>query len=195
MNNIVQMLLKQLAGDGLASVSQRIGADEQTTESALSLVVPLLVTALAKNSRDPEGARALQTAVGRDHDGSILENLGGFLKDPHSADGAGILRHVFGGRQDAVTQGLARGTALEKNQIGDLMQIAAPLVMGILGRKNRTEGLDERSIGTYLASQTRSVKKKDPGLMGVLNTLLDSDGDGSAVDDVIGMLGRRLKKR
>jgi hypothetical protein len=39
------------------------------------------------------------------------------------------------------------------------------------------------------------VKKKNPGLMGMLNTLLDSDKDGSAIDDVVGMIGRGLKKR
>lgn len=195
MNNIVQIVLQKLAGEGLASISKRIGADEQSTSSALSLVVPLLVSALAKNSRDPEGARSLQEAVKSDHDGSILENLGGFLNDPRSANGEGILRHVLGNRQETVTRGLARGTDLGQNQIGDLLQIAAPLIMGILGKKNQAEGLDQGSIGTFLNSQTRAVKKKDPGLMGVLNTLLDSDQDGSAIDDVIGMIGNKLKGR
>ncbi len=195
MNNIVQQVLQSLAGEGLASVSKRIGADEQKTGSALSLVVPLLVSALAKNSSNPEGARSLQEAVSKDHDGSILDNLGGFLNDPHAANGDGILRHVLGARQNTVTSALARGTDLEQNQIGELLRIAAPLIMGLLGSRNRTESLDAGSIGTLLGSETRAVKRKDPGLMGVLNTLLDSDQDGSAIDDVMGMIARKLKGR
>lgn len=195
MNNVVQLLLRRLTGERLASVSKSIGADQQSTRAALSLVVPLLVSALAKNSRDPEGARSLEEAVKRDHDGAILENLEDFLKDPRSANGEGILRHILGSRQDSVTRGLAQGTELGQDQIGTLLQIAAPLVMGILGRQNREDGLDPDSMGTFLNAQTRAVRKKDPGLMGVLNTLLDADGDGSAMDDVIGMLGKGILKR
>ncbi|HRY61596.1 MAG TPA: DUF937 domain-containing protein, partial [Candidatus Fermentibacter sp.] len=77
-NTLVQQILGQLAGDGLSNISRRIGADEKATGSALSTVLPLLITALAKNSSEPAGASSLHKALQKDHDGSILEDLGGF---------------------------------------------------------------------------------------------------------------------
>ena len=55
---MTQQLLKQLAGGGLSQISQQIGADKKTTSSALSAVMPTLVSALAK-----------------DHDGSIFDDI------------------------------------------------------------------------------------------------------------------------
>lgn len=195
MNTIAQQLLTQLAGEGLSTISRKIGADEKTTGSALSAVLPLLVTALAKNSNEETGARSLHTALSKDHDGSVLDNLKSFLDNPSAANGAGILGHVLGGRQPAVTRGLSGGTGLTGDQVGQLLQIAAPLVMGLLGKQVQKKGLDSSALSTFLGRQQQTTRKSDPDLAGVLGTLLDSDKDGSAVDDVIGMVGRLLSKR
>ena len=195
MNPIVKQVLSSLAGQGVSRLAGRIGADESATESALSAVVPLLVSALAGNASRPEGAHSLQQALDRDHDGSILQNLGGFLENPEAANGAGILRHVLGTRQDSVTRGLARSTNLQQDQIGQLLQIAAPLVMGLLGKQTRSDGVDENSLPNFLGRQSRSARKADPGLAGMLTSLLDADRDGSALDDVIGALGRKIRGR
>lgn len=195
MNTIAQQLLTQLAGEGLQTISSKIGADEKTTGSALSAVLPLLVTALAKNSNEETGARSLHTALSKDHDGSVIDNLKSFLDNPSAANGAGILGHVLGSRQPAVTRGLSGGTGLTGDQVGQLLQIAAPLVMGLLGKQVQKKGLDSSALSTFLGRQQQTTRKSDPDLAGVLGTLLDSDKDGSAVDDVIGMVGRLLSKR
>ncbi len=190
MNPIVQQLLQQLAGGGLSSLSNRIGSDERTTGSALATIVPILISALAKNTAGPGGADELHQALAEDHDGSILDNLEGFLENPQAANGAGILRHVLGGRQPVVTNALTRGTNLNGDQIGQLMQIAAPLLMGILGRQQRSSGLDSNALATFLGGQRQSVQESNPDAMGVLGRLLDSDNDGSATDDILGAIGK-----
>ncbi len=190
MNSMVRQLLQALAEGGLTSVSKRIGADEKTTETALTAVVPLLLAALAKNSSKPEGASSLQQALINDHDGSILNDLGDYLNNPESANGDGILRHIFGERQSTVTRGLASGTNLEQNQVGELLRIAAPLVMGMLGRQSQPGDSGGSAVSALLGAQTRQARRANPGLLGKLNMLLDADGDGSAVDDIIGMIGR-----
>ncbi|HOA05222.1 MAG TPA: DUF937 domain-containing protein [Candidatus Fermentibacter daniensis] len=195
MNTIAQQLLTQLAGEGLSTISKKIGADEKVTGSALTAVLPLLVTALARNSSEDTGAKSLHTALSKDHNGSVLDNLKGFLDNPSAANGAGILNHVLGNRQPAVTRGLSSGTGLSADQVAQLLQIAAPLVMGLLGRQVQKKGLDSGALSTFLGRQQQDTRKNDPDLAGVLGSLLDADKDGSAVDDVIGMVGRLLSKR
>ena len=50
---------------------------------------------MARNTSNQQGAESLHNALQKDHDGSILDNLGGFLNNAQSGPGAGILRHVL----------------------------------------------------------------------------------------------------
>jgi hypothetical protein len=194
MDALTTQLLKQLSGGGLAQIGQQIGADEKTTGAALSTVMPMLVSALAANASKPDGADALHRALAADHDGSIFDDLAGFLGNPQAANGAGILGHILGNRQPAVTKGLAKGTGLDMNQIGNLLKIAAPMLMGMLGKQQLKKGFDVGSLTSFLGGQQKKVQKANPGLMGTLGSLLDANGDGSAADDILGMVGKLFRK-
>ena len=190
MASITDQLLQQLGGGGLSQISQQIGADEASTGSALNMAMPLLVSALANNSTQPDGAQALHQALANDHDGSVLGNLSGFLENPQAANGAGILGHVLGSQQPAVAQGLAQNSNLNSGQMGQLMEIAAPLIMGSLGQQQQAQGLDPSGLASLLGGQQQAAQQANPDMMGMLNQLLDWDKDGSALDDIFGMLRR-----
>ena len=194
MDSITQLLLQQLAGGGLSQISKKIGADEQSTSSALSMAVPLLVSALAKNSSKPDGAQSLHQALEKDHDGSILNDLGSYLGNPESANGAGILGHVLGAQQPAVAQGLAKNTGMKSDQIGQLLQIAAPILMGALGQKQKQQGLDTNGLSTLLGGEQQQAQQAAPDMMSTLNNMLDANGDGSALDEIIGFAGKLFGK-
>ena len=190
MEALTQQLMEQLSGGELSQISQQIGADEKTTRSALSAAMPLLMSALANNASKPDGAQSLQQALAKDHDGSILNDMSGFLNDPQAANGAGILGHVLGSQQPMVTQGLAQGTGLDSGQVGQLLQIAAPLLMGALGQQQQQQGFDTNGLSNFLGGQQQQVQQSNPDMMSMLNNLLDMDRDGSAVDDIFGMVGK-----
>ncbi len=195
MDALTQQLMQQLSGDGLSKISQQIGADEQTTGSALSAAVPLLVSALANNASKPKGAQALHQALAKDHDGSILNDMPGFLGNSQAANGAGILGHILGGQQPAVTQGLAQHTGLDSGQVGQLLQIAAPLLMGALGQQQQQQGFDTNSLSSFLGGQQQVAQQSNPDMMSMLNNLLDINRSGSALDDILGMVGKLFKGR
>jgi hypothetical protein len=187
--------MKQLSGDNLSQISRQIGADEKATGSALSAAMPLLMSAMANNASKPEGAQSLHQALVNDHDGSILNDVTGFIGDPQSANGAGILGHVLGGQQPAVAQGLAQSTGLNTGQIGQLLEIAAPLLMGALGQQQQQQGFDTSDLSAFLGSQQQTAQQSNPDMMGMLNNLLDADQDGSAVDDILGMVGKLFGRK
>ncbi|MGH7799017.1 MAG: DUF937 domain-containing protein [Thermodesulfobacteriota bacterium] len=110
MNSMLNILTQQLGGSAFSQISQRTGADEDTTSKAITTAVPLLISALARNSSQPKGAQALYQALERDHDGGILDDLAGFLGNTKSVNGAGILHRILGNRRGMIENGLARGT-------------------------------------------------------------------------------------
>jgi hypothetical protein len=184
MNAITEMLTRQLSGGALSEISRKIGADNGTTGRALSMAIPLLISALARNSSTPEGAQSLNHAVAKDHDGSILDNLGSFLNNSESANGAGILGHVLGERRGDVETGLAQSTGLEPSAAGRLLETVAPMVMGALGKTQQQQGLDANGLSAFLGDQQQEAQNSAPDVMGMLGSLLDSNKDGSVMDDV-----------
>src|SRR5262245_57164297 len=70
-----QMVTQGLAGSAGKQIAQRLGVSESTATAAIAVAVPLLLSALARNASQPEGAQALHQAVANDHDGSIFDNL------------------------------------------------------------------------------------------------------------------------
>ncbi len=192
MDVLTQTIMQQLSGKVLSGIGKKVGIDEKTVGTALSIGMPLLVAALAKNASKPEGAQALHQALANDHDGSILNNISGYLKNPQAANGAGILGHVLGNQQPVVAQGLAQNTGLTSDQVAQLLQIAAPLVMGALGSQQQQQGLDPNGLSSFLGSQQQQVQQSQPDIMGTINSLLDANKDGSALDDILGMAGKLL---
>ncbi len=60
-------------------LQQQTGADKRQTTKASSAAISAMMGALARNASTPDGANALAGALERDHDGSLLDMLGGML--------------------------------------------------------------------------------------------------------------------
>jgi hypothetical protein len=193
----LQSLLSELAGSRLSEVSRALGADEGQARSALSMGLPALLAALQRNASRPGGAEALTEALSRDHDGSVLDDLGAVFGGGRQKDGEGILRHALGDRRADVERAVGAQSGLDASQVSKLMTMLAPLVMGQLGKARRSGGLDAGGIADLLGRETRTVARDRPELGG-LASLLDRDGDGSIADDVGGIarniLGGMLKR-
>jgi hypothetical protein len=196
-DNILGAILSSLDNNALQSIGQQTNASPNQAKAALASAIPILMNALAKNSSTPEGESALQNALNRDHDGSILDNLGGFLSNPAEANGAGILRHVLGDKQQNVVNYISSDSGLSGASVGKILEIAGPIVMGFLGRKNSTSG--GGIVGSILNSYLNTESRQAPQAQSVINQILDRDNDGNVTDDIaeLGMsfLGRLLKKR
>ncbi len=191
--SLLQLIHQQLGGQAVNQISQKIGADPGTTSNAIDAALPLLLSAVARNAGTPNQAHSLNQAIEQDHDGSILDDVPTFLNQGGGA-GAGILRHVLGGRQQTVQTGLSQATGLDAGKTGQLLSMLAPLVLGAIGRTKRENQLDSNGLSTMLASEHERLKDQSPGVMGALSRFLDHDNDGNVMDDVGGMLGKAFRR-
>jgi len=193
MNFITQMITQQVAGVAARALAPRLGVSEATAQRAVMVAVPLILAALARNAAQPDGAKELHEAVNNDHDGSIFDNLSGYLGNPQAANGAGILGHVFGEQQSAVQNNLAQATGLDPNAAGSILETVAPLVMGAVGQTQRQNDLDAGGLSDFLGAQQQQTEAAAPDVMGALNSMLDSNRDGSVTDDVGRIIGNFFK--
>jgi hypothetical protein len=188
--SLLDMLQQRLGAQTVDQISRKLGADPGTTGNAIDAALPLLLSAVARNATGGQQAQALDTALSKDHDGSILDDVPGYLNQADGGPGAGILRHVLGGKQQSVQNGLSQVTGLDTGKTGQLLTMLAPLVLGALGKAKRENQLDSNGLSTLLTGEHEQLKQSAPGVMGALGRFLDQDHDGSVMDDVSGMLGK-----
>jgi hypothetical protein len=182
------------ASGGVDAIGRQLGIGNEQATQAVAGALPALLGGLAKNSSEPSGATALLGALQKDHDGSILDDVAGFLGQGAGAGpGAGILRHVFGGRQGAIESAVGSLSGLDAGKAGQLLTMLAPLVMGMLGKTQRQQGLDVGGLTDLLGQEKRTAQQRAPQAVDMLGKLLDSDGDGDMMDDIAkiggGLLG------
>ncbi len=195
--DLTGILQDALSGNNVSQISQAIGADESSTSSAIQAALPMLLGGLANNSASEQGAAGILGAIDRDHDGSVLDDIGGLIAGNFggkAANGAGILGHIFGGQQSGVEQTVSQASGLDMNKIGPLLAILAPIVMGAIGRARHSGEVGTSDLGGLLGGAAQSMGGGSD-LLGMLGGLLDRNRDGSAVDDVMGMIGGMLGGR
>ena len=200
-----QQLSQQLSGGLMRQLGQQIGVqDERQTAAASSVILSSLMGALARNASTPDGANALNGALERDHDGSILDHLGPLLTgqrrpdNPRALNGAGILKHILGNQQQETVQEVSQRSGLSLEKAGSLMVTLAPILMQMLGRSKRQAGAGANDLGGVLTDLVTGMGSRNqpqmPGQqpgpdLGLAGQLLDRDGDGQVMDDIadIGM--------
>jgi hypothetical protein len=193
MNAITQMITQQMAGSAVPVIAQRFGISESTANTAVQIGIPLILAALARNASQPQGAESLHNAINNDHDGSIFDNLMGYLGNPQSANGSGILGHVFGGQQSLIENNLAQATGMDQGSAGGLLETLAPLVMGAVGQVQQQNGLDPSGLSSMLNGQQQQAQENAPDVMGMLGSMLDQNKDGSSLDDLQRLAANFLK--
>ena len=193
-DSMLEALSRQLGAGGIDQIANQLGIGRAQTEKAVAGALPMLLGGLMRNSQSPDGAAALLGALQKDHDGSVLDDIGGFLgQGSGAADaGMGILKHVFGGRESTVESALAGSSGLDTGQMRQILAMLAPLVLGMLGKNQRQQGLDIGGLSDLLGGERRITEKKAPGAADLLGSLLDSDGDGQVSDDLAKLGGSLL---
>ena len=200
MASILDLLNSDIGKSLINGTSKQLGQDKGKTTTALSAALPLILGAMKNNAKTPEGAAGLLSALGNEkHGGGILDNLGsilggGGIDDNVLQDGAGILGHVFGGKEQNVANAVSKSSGLDLGSAMSILKVAAPLVMGYLGKETRQQKVaDQNGIGNLLGGLLGGESKQQQSLV---ESLLDADGDGSIIDDVAGMLlGGGSKKK
>ena len=179
--NILEMMLSAGNGGAVSEVGRQFGLDERQVQNVMGQLVPALSGGIKRNLSQPQGLDDLMGALQRQDHERYLDQPDLLARDETRADGNAILGHIFGSTEVSreVAERTARTTGVDSTLLKKMLPVVAALVMGSLNKGAKASGsLSEGSA---------------PGGADLLGSLLDADGDGSVVDDLIGMAGRFLR--
>lgn len=198
MSGIMDLVLSQLGGSAGDTLGRQLGKDNDTMSKAVQMALPMLLGALTRNASSASGAQSLNNALD-EHDGSILDKIGDFFGDQPDPRDNRMVDHILGGNRTKAENTIARGTGLSTSDASALFQNLAPVLMGALGKQKRSQGLDLGGLASMLSKESDSVDQATGGGMGLVNKMLDADGDGDVdMGDLaqkgLGMLGGLLRR-
>ena len=206
------MIMSAQGGNTAQQVGAQLGLNQQQSQSAIAALLPAISSALKQNTANPQGLAGLLGALqGGNHD-QYLEKPETLGQAESITDGNAILGHLFGSKD--VSRAVA-GRASEQTGIGadvlkKLLPLVATMAMGSLSKQTRQPsmqsaltglamqhlmgGQKKSGLGSILgavtgvnARQQRQAQQTHQQGMGIIGKLLDADGDGSMMDDVLRM--------
>lgn len=183
--NLLSGILEAQGGAIVEQLASQFGLDKNQTQSALGQLVPALGAGVSRNVSQPRGLDDLVSALNKGNHSGYLDGSRPLAEPSAIDDGNAILGHLFGSK-DVSRQVASR--AADKSGIGSdilkkMLPIVATMVMGSLSQQ---KSAPDSALTDILGGGRRASAAPD-----LLTSFLDADGDGSVVDDLMGMFLKR----
>ena len=172
--NLLDMIKDQVGDSVLSQAGKFLGESDSGVKSAMGAALPSILGSLITKGGSNNGASAILDMISSgNHNGSIFDNLGGLLSGGDATSGflnsgSGILKSLLGNKLGSVVDIIASVSGLKKGSSSSIMSMAAPMVMGMLGKYVKNKALDAAGLGKFLGTQSTHVASALPAGMGSL---------------------------
>ncbi len=172
--NLLDMLKEQMTDAVVGNAANIIGENASATSSAVSSILPtILGSVISKGSTESGAGRLLNMIADGKHDGGVFDNLGSLLGGGDATTGfmktgGSLLSGLLGNNLGSVIDLVTSVTGMRRNSSSSLMNMIAPMVMGMIGRYVRKNGLNAGGLMKMLLGQKKHVASAMPAGMGSL---------------------------
>ena len=180
--NLIEHITSFLTPDVINKAGTYLRESPASTSKAMSSIIPTMLASISNMAGSPGGATHLAGLLSSGgHDGSILNNVGnlfggGSATSSAIQQGQGLLSTLFGNKVDATASTVSGFSGMGKSSATSLMALAAPLVMGVLGKLRSTEGLNPDGMANLLSGQKSAFLAAVPAGLTHLTSSYDVQG-------------------
>ena len=180
---------------GIQSMARELGVSEAQARSGAESLMPAILGGFKKQAQ-PSGLDGLLNMVQGLGGGGMLDNV----LAPQPTDigqGNSVLGQIFGSQDvsRAVAQNAATNSGLDPGLLKKMLPMLAMLVGGFMAKQGGTAQAvpAEGGLGSLLGGLMGGGQTASAGRRGGLASMLDLDGDGNPLDDIMGMAGKFLR--
>ena len=148
MVNILDLLKGQLGSAVVGQIAELIGENNSNTSSAINSILPSLLGGLVQKGSTNDGAAGILDYLTKEnHDGSMFDNLSDLLGGGSKTStlmniGSMALPFILGGKKAGIMNILAKVTGFGGSSNSTLMNLLAPMVLGMIGKQVKSSGLN-----------------------------------------------------
>lgn len=207
--SIFKLLQQAQGGQGLSELAGQLGLDKGTADQLTQMLAPAIGSA-AKERAQRGGLNDVLGSLKGEGQAEMFDNAALAATDRGKAQGKAFLASLLGGQDEAdgLAQEAAARAGVEPSIVQQFLPAIAAMAQGGLQKNlpdNQIDGMMQGLMGGasnqgagslmgLVGGLLGSKKQGDTGGggfdLGMLNDLLDADGDGSAMDDILGKFMR-----
>jgi hypothetical protein len=196
-------ILNQIGG--LQSMARELGISENQAANGAAALLPAILGGFKKQAQAaPAGVQGLGGLLGKLGGSSLYDNV--LSSEPTKVSlGNDVLGQIFGSRDvsRAVAQNAASQSGLDASVLKKMLPMLAMLVTGYMAQqgtggasraaqgKSGIGGNLAGALGGLLGGRTGTQGTKPGGAVSGIAAMLDVNGDGNPLDDIIRMVGRK----
>ncbi|HEX2814656.1 MAG TPA: DUF937 domain-containing protein [Sphingopyxis sp.] len=188
---------------GIESMASQLGVSPTVAKQGAEALLPAILGGFKTQAQNAGGVEGLGGLLGQLGGGGLLDAVLGSQATPVQA-GNDVLGQIFGSKDVSrtVADHAAGQTGLDSGLLKQMLPILAMMVAGYMakqgGQQSGGGGLGDLIGGALggggsgggLGGMLGSVLGGGGGGLGGLGKMLDMDGDGNPLDDIIGMAGK-----
>ena len=196
-------ILSQIGG--IQSIARELGVSENEAETGAAALIPAILGGFKKQAQAP--------STGLDGLGGLLSQLGGgglleSVLSPQPTDvtpGNDVLGQIFGSKDVSrtVAQHAATRTGLDPTLLKKMLPLLVILVAGYMAKRGGDANSSPESptsggglgglLGGLLRGRTGGSANVSGASLPGLGSLLDVNGDGNPLDDILKMAGKAFR--
>jgi hypothetical protein len=188
---------------GLGSMAKELGVSESQVAAGAAALVPAILGGFKKQAQaQPTGLEGLGSLLGQLGGGGLLDNV----LSPQATDvgrGNDVLGQIFGSKDVSrtVAQNAASSSGLDPALLRKMLPMLAMLVAGYMAKQGSGAGQASAPaggglgglLGGLLGGQASAGASPGAAGAGGLASMLDLNGDGNPLDDILGMAGKMMR--
>jgi hypothetical protein len=186
---------------GIQSMARELGVSESQATAGAAALLPALLGGFKKQAR-PSGLEGLAGMLGQLGGGGLLDDV--LSPQPTNvARGNDVLGQIFGSPDVSrtVASRASSQTGLDPALLKKMLPMLAMLVAGFMARQGGAGAATPSAgaggmggdLGGLLGGLLGGGQGASRGAPGGLASMLDLDGDGNPLDDILGMAGKLMR--
>ena len=183
--NIINIL--QQSG-GIGTMAKELGVSESVAQAGTAALLPAILGGFKKTTQaQPGGLDGLGGLLGQLGGGGLLDSVLGTEPTP-VAKGNDVLGQIFGSKEVSrtVAAGAEQQTGISRDLLKKMLPMVAMMVAGYMAKQSGESSGNGGGLGGLIGGLLGGGKASGGGL----GSLLDLNGDGNPLDDIIGMAGK-----
>jgi hypothetical protein len=185
---------------GLQSIAKELGVNEAQVKSGAAALAPAILGGFKKQAQaQPAGLEGLGGLLGKLGGGGLLDDV--LAPQPTNVNrGNEVLGEIFGSKDVSrtVAQDAASKTGLSPDLLKKMLPMVAMLVTGFMAKQKTATAAPTGApasgggLGGMLGGLLGGGAAGAPRAGGI-GSMLDMNGDGNALDDILRMAGKGLR--
>lgn len=190
--SLLNLLSQAQGGQGLSQLAKQFGIDEGKANELAEMLAPSIGSAANKKAQSG-GLTDVLGALRGENQGGLFDDAAQAAAPEGQKQGMDFLESLLGGAQGP--RGLADEAANRSGiDVGTIMQFLpalAAMLQGGMQKKMPDSSIDNMmnaggGLGDLLGGLMGSGKSGGSPDLGALTDMLDANGDGSPLDDILG---------